>query len=291
VKGYRGLIREFSYALKYLLGKDAAGRNFIVFPDDVFLVSYPRSGNTWSRFLIANLISPHRPVTFQNIERFIPDICVQPKRYLRTLPRPRIIKSHEYFDPRYKKVIYIVRDPRDVALSYYRFHLKFGRFKRDYPIEKYTESFVAGELDQYGSWAENVGSWLVARHHQPGFLLLHYEAMLANPVAELAKAAHFLGIEGTQERLANAVERSSVDRMRQLEATQADKWIVTKGRPKDIPFVGAATSGGWRSALPPQSVAIIEKAWRPLMFWLGYELVSPHGLDNSLRTIPVSILD
>jgi hypothetical protein len=285
------VIREFSYALKYLLGKDVAGRNLIVLPDDVFLVSYPRSGNTWCRFLLASLISPHEPVTFKNIERLIPDIYVQPKRYLRKLPRPRTIKSHEYFDPRYKKVIYIVRDPRDVALSYYRFHLKFGRFQRDHSIEQYTDSFVAGELDNYGSWGENVGSWLVARHDHPSFLLLHYETLAADPVAELAKVARFLGIEATTERLALAVERSSVDRMRQLEAAQADKWIVTQGRRKDIPFVGAANPGGWKSALSPESVATIEAAWSPLMLWLGYELVSPGRTSIRPGTTPVSILE
>jgi len=45
----------------------------------------------------------------------------------------RIIKSHEYFDPRSKKVIYIVRDPRDVALSYYDFSRKYRQIDDSYP--------------------------------------------------------------------------------------------------------------------------------------------------------------
>jgi hypothetical protein len=105
------------YVLKYLLGKDLAGRNLAVYPDDTFLVSFPRSGNTWTRFLMANLAHPGTEVSFANIERLIPDTASQSSRTLKRTPRPRIIKSHEYFDARYPKVIYIVRDPRDVALS------------------------------------------------------------------------------------------------------------------------------------------------------------------------------
>src|ERR1700751_2174698 len=103
--------------VKYLLGTDRAGRNFAVYPDDTFVVSYPRSGNTWTRFLIANLLHPEEPATFLNIGRLVPDAEVQSSRYMRSIPSPRVIKSHTYFDPRYPRVIYIVRDPRDVAPS------------------------------------------------------------------------------------------------------------------------------------------------------------------------------
>ena len=39
-----------------------------------FPVSYPRSGNTWMRFLLANLLAPHETITFRNIENFVPDL-------------------------------------------------------------------------------------------------------------------------------------------------------------------------------------------------------------------------
>ncbi len=81
--------------LGYLLGTDKAERNFAVYPDDTFLVSYPRSGNTWTRFLIANLMYPAECVTFANIERLIPDTASQSNRALKRTSRPRIIKTHQ----------------------------------------------------------------------------------------------------------------------------------------------------------------------------------------------------
>src|SRR6266478_4226707 len=71
---------------KYLLGIDRAERNFAVYPDDTFIVSYPRSGNTWARFLIANLVRPNETVTFANIEKLIPDTSSQPNRALKRTP-------------------------------------------------------------------------------------------------------------------------------------------------------------------------------------------------------------
>jgi len=106
------MLGQLKYAVKYVLGRDRAGKHYTVFPDDTFLVSYPKSGNTWVRFLLANLLHPNETVGFANINRLLPAPGVLSKRFLRSLPRPRILKSHETFDVRFRKVIYLVRDPR-----------------------------------------------------------------------------------------------------------------------------------------------------------------------------------
>jgi hypothetical protein len=264
---------------KYLLGTDKAARNFAVYPDDTFIVSYPRSGNTWTRFLIANLVHPDKSVSFANIEKLIPDSSSQSSLALKRTPRPRIIKTHEYFDHRYPKTIYIVRDPRDVALSYYDFQRKYRQIEDNHPLERYIEDFIFGRLGSadWGTWAENVASWLYTRGQRNDFLLLRYEDMLDDTFAELQRIASFLGIEAEEERLSRAVELSSADRMRELEKLEADQWIGTRGRRRAIPFVRAAKAGGWRKSLPETCVAKIESAWGSLMTKLGYELVSGLG--------------
>src|SRR5216117_3316416 len=118
------LWKYLKYGRRILMGQVPAGRRLTVFPDDVFIVSYPRSGNTWTRFLIGNLLYQDDPVTFSNIERRIPEIYFNPDHVMRRLSRPRILKSHECFQPRYKRIIYIVRDPRDVCVSNYHHNVK-----------------------------------------------------------------------------------------------------------------------------------------------------------------------
>lgn len=266
------MISQLKYLAKFLLGLDRAERNLTVFPDDTFVVSYPKSGNTWTRFLIANLAYPKARVDFTTINRLIADPALASKRFLKSLPRPRILKSHEPFDPRYKHVVFIVRDPRDVALSEYHFEVKRKHVDEATPIDHYVSRFVAGDTGPYGSWGENVGSWVAARQNNPRFLLLRYEDMLEAPERELAKVAIFLGFEPDPQRLAHAIDESSADRMRKLEQAQADQWSATKNTRKDIPFVRAAKSGGWKTGMPPSSVALIESAWAPLMTLLGYKL-------------------
>ena len=271
---------------KALLGLTRGGRNFPVFPDDTFLVSYPRSGNTWTRFLIANLLYSDESISFANIEEKIPDPTVVTRRQLARVPRPRLIKSHEYFDARYKRVIYVVRDPRDVVVSYYYFQLKKGFISEGYSMDRYVGCFVSGDVDVYGSWGENVASWLATRGSAGDFLMLRYEDMVSHPSGELAKVATFLGIDPLPERLARAVELSSVDRMRRLEEQDAFAWRVTRGTRKDIPFVREGKFGGWRTDLPGNLVARIEAAWGNLMVELGYLLATESGRAIAAGTSP-----
>lgn len=277
----RKLLRGLAQVGRVVTGRQIAGRNLTVFPDDVFLTSYPRSGNTWSRFLIGNLIHPDEPTTFANVEHRIPEIYFNSDHGMRRLARPRILKSHECFQPHYPHVIYIVRDPRDVAVSFYHHNIKAGNIPDDYPLEEFVPRFIAAEFDRkWGSWAEHVRSWLALRQNQPGFIFLRYEEMKNHPAGELARLADFLAgcgfrpIDRSPETLERAIELSSPERMRKLEKQQSANWVLTKKTRADKPFVRTGTSGGWKATLGSASVATIEAAWGPLMESLGYVLAS-----------------
>ena len=267
------------------LGLHRPGRSLLMLPDDVFLVSFPKSGNTWARFLLANLLHPEQPVTFSNIHRLIPDPMATTKRDLDRISRPRIIKSHGCFDPRYPRVIYIVRDPRDVALSQYHYHRKLRRIEDDFPVERFVVRFLAGEIRGGQSWGQNVFTWLATREGDPRFLLLRYEDMIADTRCQLKRVAAFLGLHVTDEQIACAVERSSTGKMRKMEEEQSEESGLMKGSRKDLSFVRAASAGGWRSELPPPLVARIEAAWGPIMQHLGYELTTRDA--NSVEGFPL----
>jgi hypothetical protein len=270
------MIYGIKVVLKYLLGRDHAGRDFAVFPDDTMVVSYPRSGNTWTRFLIANLLHPGEEISFANIETMVPDISTISSCGLKCIPRPRVIKSHEYFDHRYSRVIYIVRDPRDVTLSCYDFQRKYGQIKDGYPLESYVNDFVNGtlKLASWGTWAENVNSWVSTRGSSRNFLLLRYEDMLHDTRRELKRMADFLQLSTTQEILDSAIINCSSQRMRVMEQETQNQWIGTKKHRRDIPFVRIAKAGNWQNNLPDRSVAQIEAAWGVLMTTLGYRLAT-----------------
>ncbi len=263
MRTFRNRVRDYVAAVSAaVLNSTVAGRRVEVLPNDVFLVSYPRSGNTWIRFLIGNLACPDDPVTFANIEQRIPSIYTYPNRVLRGLPR--ILKSHEAFDPRYPRVIYIVRDPRDVAVSFYHFNIKMRRFSDNLTMDEFVDRFIAAhivpDVDRYGCWEDNVLSWLRTRAGRKDFCLVRYEDFLNDPILELKKVAGILG-----------VELSSAENMRALEKTQADQWVLTKNTRPDKPFVREAKHGGWKTSLSEASVRKIEQAWGTTMESLGYQ--------------------
>lgn len=276
-------------AIYRTFGLNRPGRELVIFDDDVFLVSFPKSGNTWTRFLVANLVYPDQRADFGNIHDLVPDPGATTKRRLHNMPRPRIIKSHECFDPRYPRVIYIVRDPRDVAVSQYHYHRKCKRIDDDYPMAKFVARFLAGETCPHGSWGENVATWLVTRSQDHRFLLLRYEDMLSDTPRELAKIASFLNLAVTPQHISQAIERSSPSEMRRMEKSQSELSRLTRDTRKDLSFVRAASSGGWKSELPDVLASKIETAWAPLMQRLGYELttvrpderIEPAGGENN----------
>jgi Sulfotransferase domain len=272
-------LRVLAEAKRVLTGRQMARRGATIFPDDVYLVSYPRSGNTWTRFLVGNLLHPDDPATFANIESRVAEIYFNPDHMLRNLPRPRLLKSHEAFHPTYPRVICIVRDPRDVAVSFYHHNVKARNIPDTYPMDEFIPRFMRAEFDPWwGSWADNVMSWIKMREGRDTFLLLRYEDMKEDSQRELLKIARFLQKAGFQnvgvsrEQLERAVELSSPEKMRELEKQDAGKYAQLKQTRQDKPFIRSAKAGGWKSALSEKSVALIEKDWGPIMQDLGYAL-------------------
>jgi len=261
------------HTVRAVLGVNPAGRRLTVFPDDIFIVSYPRSGNTWARFLIGNLLYPKTQVSFANVESLIPAIHLFPDRRLRAMPRPRVLKSHEYFDPRYKRVVYFVRDPRDVAVSVYYYSIKRRDIPDTMPLDEFIPRFVGGEFfEDFGTWEEHVQSWQATRNGKNGFVCIRYEEMLTKPMDMMANIASALRLEFTTKALAGAVELSSAARMKDLEKEQSADWKLTRSTRQDVPFVREAKSGGWKSKLSMTAVLTIERKWGTTMKDLGYQL-------------------
>lgn len=234
-------------------------------PRDAWICSYPKSGNTWMRFCLANLLRPSADIDFSSVAEIVPDIYHLNREKISSIKPRRFLKSHEAFRPDYRRVLYLCRDPRDVLVSYFHYCRKQSEIPDETSLEDFAERFLEGDLPTkaVGSWAENVGSWLGARHASRNFLLIRYEDLTENPHTELARAAKFLGIPHGDADIANAIEASSAKKMRSLEGRRKTP------RP-DMPFVRKARAGGWRTELPAPLASEVEQRWAPLMRELGY---------------------
>lgn len=186
------------------------------FSDDVFLVSYPKSGRTWLRFLIGNYLSDNQldfPNSYQDL---VTDIDYNPQQAIQ-VPHPRFITSHWTFTSNFKRVVYVVRDVRDVAVSYYFHLIKF----KTITIETTFEDFVINMFDTslFGSvsWSNHVNSWL--DNAPQDFLLVKYESLHENPVCELTKILEFAGIDVDQNTATAAVEAAKFENLKKFETS------------------------------------------------------------------------
>ena len=231
-----------SYVIRKLLARIERGKRntmprFDPRESDVFIVSYPRSGSTWVRFLLANLTryDSQIPVDFHSVQRVIPDIMQRAGReMLQAVPSPRLLKSHHTYDSRLKKVIYVLRDGRDVMVSYYYLMVGQGHFEGSFL------DFLNKEDLRPCLWHEHVESWLL-RDNQDGLLLIRYEDLHRQTDIEVARMARFVGLPCDKARLDWAVSNSRFETMQRIEAEKGRAFYA------GFPFLAVrkGTIGDW----------------------------------------------
>ena len=256
------------------LGLTPPGRRVRVKNSDTFVTSYPKSGNTWVRFLVANMLFPDGTTDFKNINTRVPDIYTLPSRTLGTIPEPRILKSHEYFDPRYRKTLYIVRDVRSVLVSYYH-HMKLsGRIDSSTSIDEFADLFMSGAADSFGDWQDNVTSWVKVREKSvDSFRMLKYEDIKTDPYSSCVKIYEFLNLEFAESDVHRSLELSDFGRMKKLENKGIDASVLarTSGKPA-TGYIRAGKTEGWRDEIPTATLEKLNEKYKDLLQELGYSI-------------------
>jgi hypothetical protein len=252
----------------------SSGEKVEIFPDDVFLVSYPKSGNTWMRFLLGNYFI--NDLDFVSCLSLIPDFHMNPEQCSNVKMRPRFIKSHFAYTPVYPNVVYIVRDGRDVTVSYYYYLQKKEQLAAGAPFGYYFDNFTLKGIPGFGTWSEHVESWL-NRSKDVRLLLIKYEEMLCDPGSALAKVLRFSGIEADWGRIRGAVEKSTFERMRKLEQQQQSEYFDKNGgNNKKFRFMRKGVAGDWRLHFSRENEESFMKQHGKTLKSLGYcESASP----------------
>lgn len=245
-----------------------------IFQDDTFITSYPKSGNTWVRFFVSNLLLDDDRTDLINMDQQVPDIYKVDSAALQRMSRPRFLKSHQAYTPQYPRVLYLVRDVRAVVSSYYRQRLRMGVIPHGLPISRFTEMFVDGSIAQFGPWDKHVEGWMTANAGRTdSFLLVRYEDMVDEGPETFRKIAAFLRLPRSEQQIQEAYLRSSFNRMRALEDKAGTEWLE-KRRAKDlsIPFMYSGKTNSWEQDLDAASKRILADRYGAMMAKLGYDL-------------------
>jgi len=233
--------------------------------EDAFVASYPKSGTTWLRFMLGQLLSD-REMDFDTVEAMIPMVGWH-RDAPRVLPDGgRLVKTHESYRKVYRKAIYMVRDGRDVAISYYHHQVRQGLFEGD--LSSFVARFLDGRADGYGVWHEHAASWLdspIAR--QGGLLVVRYEELRRNPLDTMRQVVAMLDLATPDEVIRRVIETNTMERMRGKEASAT----VVKKKRDDIPIVRKGKPGEWRDVLSEHDRAAFVRRAGPMLTRLGYD--------------------
>jgi hypothetical protein len=233
---------------------------------DVMIASFPRSGSTWFRFLMAHILTG-KTFGFDDINYACPQVGLQ-KIGLPTLPGGgRLIKTHEPYRNEYRKAIYVARDPRDVAISLYLRGSSLGAFG-DISFDDFLPLFLGGEMTNVGSWQKHVTIWLDSPLASADRLLVvRFEDLRTKPDASLARALEFLGITVNPGKIDASIAANSLAKMRQKEDSSR---ALAKNRIENGRFVRQGSVAGWRNELSAEHVKLFDLHARPELERLRY---------------------
>lgn len=193
---------------------------------DICYTSYPKSGSTWLAYIIVMIVGEGEVPsdnTLRSHLQWVESSYTYPRSLneLEALPSPRIFKSHMPYrmalggEPINNpcKYIYIARNPKDVAVSYYFFE-RGKSWSGNYsgPWEHWLKMFMEGRV-QRGDWFGHVLSWWDHKDSK-NVLFLKYEDLKRSLVDEVVKISRFLGRPINDNVVKKIVEEVSFKNMK-----------------------------------------------------------------------------
>ena len=274
----------------------------------VWLASYPKSGNTWMWLFIKSYFNPPKKKFSLNYHKDDP-IMLEPfpdermfdklkinyenffdlsknwvnlqslinlnnkTNYLKTHNAMCTINNHKFTNIQNTLgAIYIVRDPRDVLISYSSYMeksmdetLKFMLNKETYEVGEFKKKIYNKTL--LGSWSDHYNSWKNYKSRE--IIIIKYEDMVNSASSTFLKVLTYLSkiikIDVDHTKMHKAIEETSFKNLKSLEINEGFKTNLSKNE-----FFRKGVVGDWREKLNKEQVEKIEKAFESEMIELGY---------------------
>ncbi|KAK3793730.1 hypothetical protein RRG08_006551 [Elysia crispata] len=237
---------------------------FDVREDDVWVITFPKSGTTWVQeivYLLMNDLDTEKALKLNIDIRFPYFEFVEPGlQAIAEMPSPRLIKSHLPFSilpnqmkNKRPKIIYIVRNPKDIVVSYYSFAIKFLKMVPfNGSFEDYCQLFVSDKVD-YGPWWKHVSeAW--NRRDDDNVLFLVYEDLHLDTGKHVREIANFLGKPVSDEQVDMIVKHCSFESMKQNNSVNYE-WMKDAGiANKEVQFMRQGKVGDWKNHLSTEIV-------------------------------------
>ena len=261
---------------------DLLQRRFIPRPDDVYVVTYPRSGTTWMRQLVhlllhggeqgAKGVTQTVPYLVEAGDHALPHlICLQKwqgRRYLATHQTLALIPGRQQPQTRY---IYVARNPKDCAVSYYHFALSTKLFSYQGSWDHFCDLFAQG-LVPWGAQIDHVCEWWQASRGantsiQGQILFVKYEEMQKNLATVVDRIAHFLEVDISSAIRQRVIAQADFAAMRENPKTAMPDW--PRHAERFSPHLRKGVVGDWRHYFSPAQNALYDQLYQTRMVAQG----------------------
>lgn len=241
-------------------------------PVRAYLCSYPKSGRTWMRFALVNLMNEayglDMELDMENMFTLIPNDDgeghTQPWKTLDKYAfpdreeMPFVAMSHLPWDERFAgpDVLLLMRTPADSLVSrFYHMSRHAGQFEGTIDEFAHDEFYgVPGLVGYFASWEPHADNDNVE--------VVTYEQLRADPSGPFRRIVDQLGIEATDDQLAAALEASTVEKMREVERSSGVGQPIAYDRSDPQAMrVRKAKVGGWREELAPETVEYLMESF------------------------------
>ncbi|XP_078348336.1 sulfotransferase 1B1-like [Oculina patagonica] len=250
--------------------------------DDIFIVSFPRSGLTWTQEIVWQIIHDGKiddrrlDVRVPYIEGMILPIKSYPytvedaksvEKMFKSFPAPRVFKTHLPYDlvpkgrdkdtkPRY---IYVMRNPKDVCVSQFHHYRNMPYMREISTWDEAFERFMNGRV-RCGVWFDHVLNWWKHRD-DPNILFLSYEDRIKDPAEAVDKIARFIGRELSPETRDLIVQQTSFGAMKSSGHTNYSWFEGVKGDG----FIRKGQVGEWKDFFTEEQNQLFDKVFKEKM--------------------------
>ncbi|XP_077994761.1 sulfotransferase 1B1-like isoform X2 [Glandiceps talaboti] len=236
-----------------------AMKTFEVRSDDIWLITYPKSGTTWTLDIINQILVKAGAIEADD-QRLDHSVYLEfnlPPRpnfeVLADTPSPRLILTHlpHFFLPpqleeKKPKIVYVARNPKDVVLSY-MYHLNIFPTCESYDsLDDFIQDFKTGKV-VYGKWQPEVLYWS-KRKEEKNVLFLTYEDMTKIPEFAVRQIAELLEYNLSDDAIKEIREATNYEAVIKRTFKPHDDHLKAFGiDPKDSPYVRKGKVGGWKN--------------------------------------------
>jgi len=230
---------------------------------DGYIAAFPRSGSTWLRTILVNILDATAHSNPDTFNARIPAVSIRNAPAINRLVSPRLIMTHSLWRRSIKKSVYLVRDGRDAFISSYYYHST--RNGDAMSIEDYYQLYINRTYGQ--TWEQHVKSWLLKGREALGseLLVISFEELKADTVAVIETVCAHLGIDSQINDVIDAIDLASLDNARKIERQhQGDIGD------DNASFYRSGSSGQWKRPEYQQVISKFQQSANEALELAGY---------------------